>query len=122
MEPWGDVCLSQDHSSAHSPFFGHGSSLESMCLHCNERTEAFLQTARAQKSLRQRGLDAKFYEERGRVACLLLILLGLVNYIVKAPHTPHTPSRTSKYRRAPGWGFDSVMLPSAGIGGSDMQT
>lgn len=73
-------------------FFGHGSSPESMCLTAMSTERLF---SKNQKSHGQRAL--KFYGERERESgCLVVILLGLVNYIVKAP-----PSLTTKYRRSP---------------------
>ena len=78
MEPWGDVCLSQDHSSALSPFFWPWQQPGKHAPDCNEHREAFLKRE-------QGGLNAEVYEERGRVAVwLFLISPGLVNYIVQA--------------------------------------
>lgn len=65
-------------------FFGCGGSLESMCLTVMSTEGAFLETAPANITYAE-GLNAKKGGERERErGCLFLILLGLVNYIVKA--------------------------------------
>lgn len=70
MGALGDVCLSQDHSFF---FFGHGSSLESMCL-----------TVMSAGRLFSKGLIHKSLWRERESGCLFLTWLGLVNYIVKA--------------------------------------
>lgn len=93
-------------------FFGHGSSPESMCLHCNEYTEAFLKTALARRASMQSCMKRE--AERLPVSNLAW------SSELHCQRPPPPP--TSKYRRSPVLAFYGVMLPSAGICGSNMQT
>lgn len=94
------VRLSQDHSSR---FFWPRQPSGKHVARCNEHREAFLKFAQAVS------LEAKFCAEQER-GCLFLILLGLVNYIVRA-----LPPLIGKHRRAGVLVINSVMLPSAGV-------
>lgn len=69
-EPWG-MCASRKITA--SFFFGHGSSLESMCL-----------TVMSAGRLFSKGLIHKSLWRERESGCLFLTWLGLVNYIVKA--------------------------------------
>lgn len=89
-------------------FFGHGSSLESMCLTVMSAGRLFSKQQRAytQKSMKREG------------EWLPVSNLAWSSEL----HCQGPPSPTSECRRAPSWVFNGVVLPSAGICGPNTQT
>lgn len=109
-EPWG-MCASRRITAQRSCFFfvfGHGSSLESMCLTVMGAGRLFSKQQRAytQKSMKREG------------EWLPVSNLAWSSEL----HCQGPPSPTSECRRAPSWVFNGVVLPSAGICGPNTQT